>query len=63
VPTISVVGKTGGVLLLVIGSILVVTAVVTAVLAAERESHLVRLEAPASSLESRLHLLEGKLGQ
>jgi hypothetical protein len=55
--------KVGAMLLLVIGVILVVTAVVTGVLVAEREAHLIRLEDTVSQLDGKLRALEGKLGQ
>lgn len=60
-PPISRVRKAGAMLLLVIGGILVVTAIVTGVLVAERESHLVRLDAAVSQLEGKVRTLESKL--
>ncbi len=62
-PPVSRLRKVGATLLLVIGCILVVTAIVTGVLVAEREAHLVRLEATVSQLESKVGALENKLSQ
>lgn len=55
--------KVGAIGLIVIGGILVVTAVVTGVLVAEREAHLIRLEATVSQLEGEVRALESKLSQ
>jgi hypothetical protein len=62
-PPISRMRKAGAMLLIVIGGILVVTAIVTGVLVAERESHLVRLEVTVSQLEGKVGALENKLSQ
>lgn len=55
--------KVGVMLLLVIGGILVVTAIVTAGLIADRETRFIGLQATVSRLESRIQVLERKLGQ
>ena len=55
--------KVGAMLLLVIGGILVVTAIVTAGLIADREARLVELQAKVSGQETRIQALEKKLGQ
>ena len=60
-PPISRTRKVGAMLLLAIGGILVVTAIATGVLVAERESRLVRLEDSVSQLESTVRSLENKL--
>ena len=62
-PPISQTRKVGAVVLLVIGGILVVTAIATGVLVAERESRLVRLEDTVSHMESTARALENKLSQ
>jgi hypothetical protein len=62
-PPVSRTRKVGAMGLLAIGGILVVTAIVTGVLVAEREGRLVRLDATVSQLESKVRGLEGKLGQ
>jgi len=62
-PPVSRTRKFGAMFLLVLGGILVVTAIVTGVLVAEREAHLIRLEATVSQLEGQVRALEGKLGQ
>jgi hypothetical protein len=62
-PPISRTRKFGAMFLLVIGGILVVTAIVTGVLVAEREAHLVRLEATVSRLEDEVQALKSKLTQ
>ena len=55
--------KVGAMLLLAIGGMLVVTAIVTAGLIADREAHLMGLQATVPRLESRVQVLEKKLGQ
>jgi len=60
-PPISRTRKVGAMLLIVIGGVLVVTAIVTGVLVTEREAHLVRLEATVSQLEGEVRALKGKL--
>jgi hypothetical protein len=55
--------KVGAMLLIAIGGILVVTALVTAGLIAEREAHFIGLQATVSRLETRIQALERKLGQ
>lgn len=62
-PPISRTRKVGAMGLIVIGGILVVTAIVTGVLVADREAHLVRLEATVSQLEGEVRALESKLSQ
>lgn len=62
-PPISRLRKVGATLLLVIGAVLVLTAIVTGVLVTEREAHLVRLEATVSQLEGQVRALEGKLSR
>lgn len=62
-PRVSRTRKLGAILLLLIGSILVVTAVVTGVLVTEREAHLVRLEAAVSQLAGELRGLETTLNR
>ncbi len=60
-PAISETRKVAAIVLLLIGGILVVTAIGTGVLVADRESRLVRLEGSVSRLESTVHALESKL--
>ena len=55
--------KAGALLLLVIGAILVISAIVTGFMVADREVHRIRLEATVSQLESQLRALENKLNQ
>lgn len=62
-PLISRTRKIGAMFLLVLGCLIVVTAIVTGVLMAEREAHFVGLQATVSRLETRIQALEGKLGQ
>jgi hypothetical protein len=62
-PPVSRTRKVAAVLLFLIGGILVVTAIVTGVLVAEREGRLVRLDATVSQLESKVRGLEDKLSQ
>ncbi len=50
-------------LLIALGGILVVTAIVTGVLVADREAHFIGLQATVSRLETRIQALERKLGQ
>jgi hypothetical protein len=60
-PPVSRTRKVAAVLLFVIGGILVMTAIVTGVLVAEREGRLVRLDAAVSQLEGKVGTLESKL--
>lgn len=53
--------KVGAILLLVIGGILVVMAIVTGVLVAEREARLVQLEATISRLEDKVRAADSAL--
>jgi len=62
-PPISRTRKLGAILLLVVGGILVVTAIVTGLLVTEREVHLVRLEATAARLEGEVRAFEGKVSR
>jgi len=62
-PPVSRTRKVAAMLLLVLGGVLVLTAVVTGVLVAEREASLVRVEAAVSRLEGELRALETKLSQ
>jgi hypothetical protein len=55
--------KVGGLFLLAIGILLVLIAIVTGALIAEREAHLNELEGTVSRLDARIKALEGKLGQ
>ena len=55
--------KFGAIILMGIAGLLVGTALVTGFLVAERESHLDRLGATVSQLESRIHLLDKKMSQ
>jgi hypothetical protein len=55
-PPISRTRKVGAIGLLVIGGILIVTAIVAGVLMAERETHFVQLESRLGDLEHRLGL-------
>ena len=62
-PPVSRTRKVGAILLLVIGGILVMTAIVTGMLVTEREAHLVRLEAAVLLLQGELRAVETKLSQ
>ena len=55
--------KVGATLLLLIGRFLLVTAIATGVLIADRAAYLVRLEAMVSQLEGKLHDLERTVNQ
>jgi hypothetical protein len=60
-PPISRTRRLGAVVLLVLGGILVVTAIVTGLLVAERESRLVHLEDSVSQLERTVRALGNRL--
>jgi len=62
-PAISRTRKVGAMFLLVLGCILVVIAIATGALIAEREAHFIGVQAKVSDLETRIQALEGKLGK
>jgi uncharacterized membrane protein YidH (DUF202 family) len=62
-PAISRTRKVGGLFLLAIGIVLVLVAIVTGALIAEREAHLIEMRDRLSRLESRVQVLESKSGR
>jgi hypothetical protein len=62
-PAISRTRKVGAMFLLALGCILVVIAIVTGALIAERETHFIEMQAKVSDLETRIQALEGKPGK
>ncbi len=62
-PAVSRTRKVGALFLVVVGCILVVVAIATGALIAAREAHLIELGGRVSQLETRIQVLEGKLGR
>lgn len=62
-PAVSRTRKVGALFLLALGCILVVVAIATGALIADREARLIELQGTVSQLESRIQALEGKLGR